>query len=112
MLDVFAQKGFDLLAVPQFDYLLKFVEHNVGLLGIAGKKAVEAFERLFKKGDACFLAHRLNRDRNAAVRLRGEVGTPVIDDAQCFFQQRALLFDKPENISGYEGGHILGACRS
>ena len=86
MLDVFAQQGFDLLTVPQFGYLLEFVEHNVGLLGITGKESVEAFERLFKEGETSLLACRLNGDRNTAVRLRGEVGAPVIDDTQCFFQ--------------------------
>ena len=49
MLDFLAQQGLDLLAVLQFSDLLKFVEHNVGFLWIAGKELVEAFKRLFKE---------------------------------------------------------------
>ena len=86
MLDMFAQQGLDLVAVPQFGDLLKFIEYDVGLLGITGKKSVKAFESLFKESKPGFLTGRLNGNGNTAVRLRSEVGAPVFDEAQGLFQ--------------------------
>ena len=112
VLYMFSQQRFDLVALTQFGYLLKFVNDQVALPGVIGQKTVKPLKRLFEQRNADFLACRLHGNGNAAIRLGGKVRAPVGDQTDRFFQQFVILVDEPEDVSSQNPGDVISTCDS